>query len=99
MTEKDAALGDALARYLPASSRVPSFGGTSFWVEGPAGLDAGKLARAARDEGVVIEPGAIHFLAKSPPGNFFRLGFSAIPTERIDPGIALLADLIAREIG
>ena len=94
-----AALGDALARYLPASSRVPSFGGTSFWVEGPAGLDAGRLARAARDEGIVIEPGAVHFLAKPPPRNFFRLGFSAIPTERIEPGIELLADLIARETG
>jgi GntR family transcriptional regulator/MocR family aminotransferase len=78
---------------------VPTFGGTSFWVEGPAGLDAGRLARAARDEGIVIEPGAVHFLGKAPPRNFFRLGFSAIPTERIEPGIELLADLIARETG
>ena len=93
------ALGDALARYMPASSRVPTFGGTSFWVEGPDGLDAGRLARAARDEGIVIEPGAVHFLAKPPPCNFFRLGFSAIPTERIEPGIELLANLIARETG
>ena len=32
---------------LPASSRLPSFGGTSFWVKGAADLDSEVLAKAA----------------------------------------------------
>ncbi|MEN8197002.1 MAG: PLP-dependent aminotransferase family protein, partial [Pseudomonadota bacterium] len=52
------------------------------------------LARQALEEGIVIEPGHVNFAAKARPRNFFRLGFSAIPEERIEPGIRLLAELI-----
>ncbi|MDH5556888.1 MAG: PLP-dependent aminotransferase family protein, partial [Alphaproteobacteria bacterium] len=87
-------MDDALSRYLPESARAPNFGGTSVWVRGPEGLDAAVLARQALEEGIVIEPGHVNFAAGAGPGNFFRLGFSAIPEERIEPGIRLLADLI-----
>jgi GntR family transcriptional regulator/MocR family aminotransferase len=86
----------ALETHLPQSARTPTFGGTSFWVCGPKSLDANALARAAWEKGVIIEPGDIHFLSPSPPKNFFRLGFSSIETDRIEPGIELLADLIRR---
>ncbi|HMT15463.1 MAG TPA: PLP-dependent aminotransferase family protein, partial [Aestuariivirga sp.] len=33
-------MGRALETHLPNSSRIPSFGGTSYWVKGPAGLDS-----------------------------------------------------------
>ena len=33
-------LGQALERHLPGWSRMPSFGGTSYWVEGPMELDS-----------------------------------------------------------
>ena len=81
----------AVARYLPHSTRAPTFGGSSFWVEGPADLDAGTLALEAAKRGVLIEPGDIHFMQADPPRNFYRLGFSSIPTERIEDGIKLLA--------
>ena len=84
----------ALAKYLPESSSPPSFGGSSYWVEGPDHLDARKLKPIARDHGLIIEPGDIHFSSDNPPLNFFRLGYSAIETEKIEPGIALLAKLI-----
>ncbi len=90
------AMGEALARHLPHSTTMPSFGGTSYWVRGPDGLDADALAEAALKKGVVIEPGAIHFCAKDPPRNFFRLGFSSIPAETIGPGIEKLAEVIRR---
>ena len=87
-------MDEALNRHLPESARVPSFGGTSVWVRGPDGLDAEALAEHALAEGIVIEPGHVHFMASPQPRNFFRLGFSAIPEERIEPGIRLLADLV-----
>lgn len=86
-------LGDALARHLPRAARTPAFGGSSYWVEGPPGLDAAALAEKALRRGVLIEPGEVHFLAARPT-NCFRLGFSSIPEERIEPGIELLAELI-----
>ena len=90
------AMGEALARHLPDSATTPSFGGTSYWLRGPEDLDAEALARAALEEGVVIEPGAVHFHGPKRPRNTFRLGFSSIPAEKIAPGIEKLAQVIAR---
>jgi len=87
-------LGDVLANHLPNASQAPSFGGTSFWVRGPSGLNADKLAETALSEGLVLEPGSVHFIDEPPPLNYFRLGFSSIPLESIEPGIELLARLI-----
>ncbi len=88
------AMGNALATHLPESSQMPAFGGTAYWVRGPDGLDARELSTIAAAKGVLIEPGDIFFLGERPPRNFFRLGFSSIPVDRIEPGIKLLADLI-----
>ncbi len=90
------AMAEALARYLPDSATTPSFGGTSYWLRGPEGLDTEALARAALEEGVVIEPGAVHFHGPERPRNTFRLGFSSIPVEKIAPGIEKLAQIIDR---
>jgi len=90
------AMGEALARYLPDSATTPSFGGTSYWLRGPEALDTENLAEAALEEGVVIEPGAVHFHGPKRPRNTFRLGFSSIPAEKIAPGIEKLAQIIDR---
>ena len=87
-------MGDALNQYLPESSRIPSFGGTSYWVEGPAGLDTRELKERARAAGILIESGEICFMQDSPPQNFIRLGYSSISAKQIEPGIRKLADLI-----
>jgi GntR family transcriptional regulator/MocR family aminotransferase len=89
-------MGEALARYMPDSSRAPTFGGTAYWVKGPEDLDAERLAREAMKEGVIIEPGRVLFAAEDGPTNYFRLGFSSIPVEKIEPGIRLLAGVIRR---
>jgi GntR family transcriptional regulator/MocR family aminotransferase len=84
----------ALARHLPNSTRIPSFGGTSFWVQGPRALDSEVLARAALEQGIIIEPGRIDFGGAAPPRNFMRLAFSSIEEKKIEPGIQKLAALI-----
>ena len=86
----------ALQRHMPDSTRPPTFGGTSFWVRGPEALDADVLAAEARSQGIIIEPGSIHFAAEAGPRNYFRLGISSIALEKIEPGIRLLASLIGR---
>ncbi len=90
------ALGEALDRHLPDSSQMPTFGGSAYWVRAPEGVDAERLAEAARAEGVLIEPGRVCFFSQDAPRNHFRLGFSSIPEERIEPGIERLAEVIRR---
>lgn len=90
-------LGKALEDYFPGWFQSPGFGGTSVWVRGPDGLDADELAVRALAQGVVIEPGGIHFADSNGPKNYLRLGFSSIPDERIEPGIIRLAN-VAREM-
>lgn len=87
-------MGKALQTYMPDSSRIPSFGGTAYWVWGPPELDSDRLTVAAAERGILIEPGRIHFCTHDAPKNFFRLGFSSIPEDKIEPGIELLADVV-----
>ncbi|WP_099867534.1 MocR-like pyridoxine biosynthesis transcription factor PdxR [Pararhizobium haloflavum] len=91
------AMDAALEKHLPDWGRSRSFGGTSFWMSGPPGLRSVELARKAAEYGVLLEPGGICFADPTAHENSFRLGFSAISTERIEPGIALLARA-AREV-
>jgi len=88
-------MANALAKYLPESSSPPTFGGSSYWVQGPEHLDARELQQQAREHSLIIEPGDIHFYDDDPPLNFFRLGYSSIRLENIEPGIKLLSKLIA----
>ncbi len=91
-------MGRALNKHLPNSSSAPSFGGTSYWVRGPEPLDADLLTERALENGIIIEPGSISFAREPSPKNYFRLGFSSIAADRIEPGIELLAGLIDRQI-
>lgn len=87
-------MGRALGEHLPDSTRIPTFGGTSFWVTGPESLDGEALAETAKARGILIEPGRIHFGAMTRPRNSFRLAFSSIEEGRIEPGVKLLAETI-----
>jgi GntR family transcriptional regulator/MocR family aminotransferase len=87
-------MGNALNRYLPDSTRIPSFGGTSYWVKGPEQLDSRELKKNAEGKSILIEAGDICFMQSNPPLNFFRLGYSSIAATRIEPGIKKLASLI-----
>jgi GntR family transcriptional regulator/MocR family aminotransferase len=87
-------MASALEKHLPKSARVPSFGGTSFWVKGPPDVDSEVLARTAFDQGIIIEPGRINFGGAVAPRNFMRLAFSSIDGTKIEKGIEKLAALI-----
>jgi GntR family transcriptional regulator / MocR family aminotransferase len=87
-------MGAALQAHMPDSARIPTFGGTSFWVKGPPALDSEELARRAAQRGILIEPGRINFGRTDAPRNYFRLAFSSIDEKKIEPGIKLLAEEI-----
>ena len=82
-----------LPEMLPGVRWRRDAGAKSFWIEGPPDFDSGDLARAAREKGVLIEPGDIFFADPETGRRFFRLGFTAIGETRIEAGLRLLGDL------
>lgn len=95
--ERATVLANALATHIPGARHPEVTGGSSFWVEGPAWLDARRLAEEAQAERVLIEPGDVHFADDSPPLNYFRLGISSIAPAAIREGIRRLGALIDRQ--
>jgi GntR family transcriptional regulator/MocR family aminotransferase len=94
MREREAVMDEALARHLPGLIRTRDVGATSVWLEAK-GIDVAHLAQRALARGVVIETGDVFFGAPSPPMGFLRLGFSTIPTARIERGVMELAKALA----
>lgn len=88
-----------LDQYFPGWTEAPVFGGTSFWCRGPKSFDAGILAREALKRGVLIEPGEVFFSETNKHRNYFRMSFSSIADDKIEPGIKLLAETAERILG
>ena len=72
-----------------------AFGGSSFWMRAPDGVDTRTLTTRLMDQSVLIEAGQHFFPIANPPTNFYRLAYSSIPVERIPEGIARIARAIA----
>ncbi len=87
-------MDQALSSHLMMSSTAPSFGGSSFWVGLPAGVSAAELEARAAEQSIVINAGDNYFADENGPRNYFRLGFSSIATDRIEPGIQKLASIV-----
>lgn len=68
------------------------FGGTSLWLKTPDGMDTEDIAKELIRDGVVIEPGAPFFSGDDQPTEYFRLGYSSIPLDRIPEGIRLISE-------
>jgi GntR family transcriptional regulator/MocR family aminotransferase len=92
--ERARVLEESLRQHLPRLRWTMRPGSGGAWVEGPPDLNATRLAERAEGHGLLIEPGLPFFADAEPPRQFFRLGLSSIPSERIQPGIQLLARLM-----
>lgn len=84
-------LASALHSCLPACKLMTgSEHANAFWLSTPEHISTQQLTWRAAHAGVLIEPGARHFLDDSPPDNFFRMGFHAINPDAIAPGVEVL---------
>lgn len=92
--ERARAMTEAFNALLPEFELIPISGGSSCWVKAPAHVDTQRLAIAALEQGVVIEPGHVFYHR---PGrdnqNYIRMGFSSISKLKIPEGIARLAEV------
>ena len=84
-------MADAIASAGLEEAGQGGFGGSSFWMRAPQGVDTADLALRLRADGVLIEAGAPFFDPAAPRHNFYRLGYSSIAPAKIPEGIARIA--------
>lgn len=72
------------------------FGGSSFWMKAPDGINTAELALSLRSQGVLIEPGEAFFDAADGNVQYYRLAYSSIPSARIAEGIERIAAVLRK---
>ncbi len=95
LTQRRSAMEEALDNAGLSDARAPKFGGASFWIETPIGIDTTELAARLANRSVLIEPGA-PFFAHREVSHHMRLGYSSIPSEKIAAGIEIIREEINR---
>ncbi|MCA1454167.1 PLP-dependent aminotransferase family protein [Bradyrhizobium sp. BRP22] len=95
LLERAKLLDRMLPQFLPNCSWTRAAGSTNYWVSCPEGTDTTQLAEKARARGVVIEPGDVFSMHEAATRHCFRLGFSSIRTDRIEPGMECLGSVVA----
>ncbi|MFT5721005.1 MAG: GntR family transcriptional regulator/MocR family aminotransferase [Motiliproteus sp.] len=83
----------ALETHFSGVYAIPE-GGSSIWIRLPNYVDSRRLKEMAREQGILLQSGDFYFQRQDAPKNFIKLGFSAISADRIEPGIAKLAELL-----
>lgn len=68
-----------------------TFGGSSFWIKAPEGVDTAMLAQDLQSDSVLIEEGEPFFNDTERRRNFLRLAYSSISSSRIPEGIRRIA--------
>lgn len=72
------------------------FGGSSFWMRAPDGVNVGELSDRLRARGVLIESGDAFFAENQRKSTYYRLAYSSISESKIPRGIEIIADEIAK---
>ena len=83
-----------MERHLSDCQIHSTAGSFCFWIGLPAGINSHSLVDIAAEHGILVESGDSLFMQKNAPENYIRLGFSAISSDKILPGLAILGELI-----
>ena len=92
--ERRLAMEEAFLQYGLTVAGQGTFGGSSFWMRAPNGVDTEVVAELLRAKGVLIEPGRPFFTTEDAPKNYYRLAYSSLTVRKITDGVALIASEI-----
>lgn len=79
---------------LPYVEIAPAQGGTALWIRVASAINMKYLVQEAAKRGILIEPMEHYYAAANVDDNFFRMGVTSIPHDRIREGVDKLRDLI-----
>lgn len=82
-------------KYLSTCKIHATPGSFCFWIALPNNIHSHDLRDKAAQHGIVIESGDTLFMQEDAPKNYIRLGFSAINSDKILPGLEILGGLIS----
>ena len=98
LQERRKVMEEALGQHDLRISGRGYYGGSSFWMRAPDGVNTDVLEHRLQGRGVLIEPGRPFFAGDHQPSNYYRLAYSSIPTARIAKGVDLIASEIAKVV-
>lgn len=90
----------ALDEYMPKNAGISwtrPQGGMFIWVKLPQGFNTTTLLEEAVAQGVAFVPGEACY-AQNPDLSTLRLSFVTVPKEKIDQGVKILAQVIAKHL-
>lgn len=90
----------ALDEYMPKNAGISwtrPQGGMFIWVKLPQGVNTTALLEEAVAQGVAFVPGEACY-AQNPDLSTLRLSFVTVPKEKIDQGVKILAQVIAKHL-
>ncbi|TMV06806.1 PLP-dependent aminotransferase family protein [Ruegeria sediminis] len=94
LLERRKAMEAAIARNGLTIAGRGVYGGSSYWMKAPEHVNTTQLAGTLRGQSVHVEPGEPFFFGAGRPRNYYRLGYSSIPTDRIAAGLEIVATAI-----
>ncbi|MBJ7537347.1 PLP-dependent aminotransferase family protein [Marinomonas transparens] len=87
-------MSQGIKKHLKGCEVHETKGSFCFWIGLPAPLLSQDLVRFASSYSILVESGDSLFARESAPKNYIRLGFSAIPENKIEQGLETLGQLI-----
>lgn len=96
--ERAEVVTQSLRTHLPEAVFQPPSGGSAMWVRVPDGISIRQAAAKAAEQGLLFDSGHVFFDQDDPPDVFFRLAYSSIQLDAIEPGIRLLAEVVRSQL-
>jgi len=94
LAERRAVMQAALLDHGLTIAGSGTFGGSSFWMKAPDGVDMEQVRQQLQADSVLIESGDRFFTGAQAPRNHYRLAYSSIPSDRIAEGVVRIAQAI-----
>lgn len=94
LAERRAVMQAALLDHGLTIAGSGTFGGSSFWMKAPEGVDMEQVRQHLLADSVLIESGDRFFTGAQAPRNHYRLAYSSIPSDRIAEGVARITQAI-----
>ncbi|MGK0498396.1 MAG: GntR family transcriptional regulator/MocR family aminotransferase [Oceanicoccus sp.] len=79
---------------LPYVEITPAQGGTALWIRVSSDINVKHLVQEAAKRGILLEPMEHYYACEQVLNDYFRMGVTSIPAERIREGVDKLRDLI-----
>ncbi|WP_133010405.1 PLP-dependent aminotransferase family protein [Marinomonas flavescens] len=89
-------MSEGLKKHLKQCQVTETQGSFCFWIKLPKPLKSADLVRFASNYSILVESGDSLFAQPSSPQNYIRLGFAAIPEDKIEKGLEVLGGLISQ---